>query len=162
MKATFFHVRISLTINPLLDTGMSCAYTLSESGYEVTVYEARAQLGGNARVFEWDVPGGAPVRTDTTVLYWAKEYYKNYCCLLEQLGVQPAEDFIPFMVHSDLSGRSEFCTVMSIDGKDNLRPSLRDRLGGDFQRWGTLCRLVKAFNTSVTWDPEPSFYKHTG
>jgi hypothetical protein len=66
------------------------------------------------------------------------------------------------MVHSTLGGKSEFCTIMAIDNQDYLRPSLRDRLAVDFERWGALCKVVMAFNTCVTWDPAPSFYKHTG
>ena len=89
------------------------------------VYEARAQVGGNARTHEWDVHG-KKVATDTTVsaaarkysrqhayrraqgmvqvLYWVPEYYKNYTALLKAIGVTPAEQYLPFMVHSDLSG----------------------------------------------------------
>jgi len=142
-------------------SGMSCAYSLASSGYDVTVYEARQKLGGNARTHTWNAMG-QQVTTDTTVLYWATEYYKNYTALLNHLGVTPAETYLPFMLHSNLSGQSEFATIMPIDGEDKLRPSLRDRLAPDFKRWGELVHLVKGFNNMVTWDPSPSFYKHTG
>ena len=37
--------------------GSGAAYALARDGYEVTVYEARKTLCGNARSFEWDING---------------------------------------------------------------------------------------------------------
>ena len=42
--------------------------------YDVTIYEAREKLGGNAQCATFDVGGGQTVRQDLSVLFWAPEY----------------------------------------------------------------------------------------
>ncbi len=35
-----------------------------------------------------------------SVLFWAPEYYKNYCAFLEQLGIQPATVRVKYLLHT--------------------------------------------------------------
>ena len=67
--------------------GSGAAYTLSRSGYDVTLYEARETLCGNARQFEWDV-NGKTATTCVSVTAWPAILYKNYVELLKQIDVK--------------------------------------------------------------------------
>lgn len=71
--------------------GCSCAFSLAESGYDVTIYESRKVLGGNAQLATFPVGKEGEekmVSQDLSVLYWAPEFYRNYSALLQHLGVK--------------------------------------------------------------------------
>ena len=68
-------------------SGVGCAYTLRQGGYEVVIYEARDKLGGNAQTATFEV-NGKQITQDLSVCFWAPEYYKNYMSLLKEIGVK--------------------------------------------------------------------------
>ena len=80
--------------------GSGCAYALSESGFEVTLYEARPTLSGNARTFDWQV-GGQTVKSCVSVTAWPAPLYKNYVALLKKLEV-PTQRLEPWTSRGDL------------------------------------------------------------
>ena len=49
--------------------GSGAAYTLAKSGYDVSLFEARDHLSGNAHTFDWDV-GGKVIRSCVSVTAW--------------------------------------------------------------------------------------------
>ena len=146
-------------------SGVGCAYTLRKSGFDVVIYEARDKLGGNAQTATFDVGGGRKVTQDLSVLFWAPEYYKNYGCLMKELGIAPAEVAASYLLHTNDNPerRSEYYTPPGSDAHGKVcSPSLQKRFAKDFERYDRLVAFAKTVNTAFTWDSSPSFYKHTG
>ena len=60
--------------------GCGAAWALSLSGFDVTLYEAREQISGNARTFTWDFSPyrgwGATVESCVSVTAWPPIFYK--------------------------------------------------------------------------------------
>lgn len=145
-------------------SGCSCAFSLAESGYEVTVYESRTQLGGNAQCATFPVGKDGEqkrVTQDLSVLYWAPEYYRNYTALLERLDLNPVTLEMPYVVHTNVKGYSEFYTQPgSSTGLDKiLRPSLEDRFAEDFASYDRTINMVRKINALFHWgSTRPSFY----
>lgn len=143
--------------------GVSCAYSLAESGYDVTVYESREVLGGNAQTGTFTGSKGESVTQDLSVLYWAPEFYRNYTALLSKLGVQPADVKIPYVIHTNVGGQQEFYTTPGAGAEleTALQPSLRDRFAEDFKRYDRMVRLMACWDSFLCWgNSRPSFYKH--
>lgn len=104
--------------------GCGAAYSLAKSGaVEVTLFEERGILGGNAKTNAWDQFGG--VRTGLSVLAWPAEYFRHYTQLLQELGiptvdVQPTfwvdtdrpADASPFWAHADAATKVRWATDM--------------------------------------------------
>ena len=78
--------------------GCGAAYSLKKSGFHVTLYEARKQLGGNAQVASFPPHG---IKQDLSVLFWAKDYYKNYTCLLKTLNVKWEDVTVTYLLHTN-------------------------------------------------------------
>ena len=77
--------------------GCGAAWALNRSGFDVTLYEAREQISGNARTFDWDFspfreeqgndcldnsPNAKTIKSCVAVTAWPATYYKNYTALL--------------------------------------------------------------------------------
>jgi predicted NAD/FAD-binding protein len=104
--------------------GCGAAYSLAKSGaVEVTLFEERGILGGNAKTNAWEEFGG--VRTGLSVLAWPAEYFRHYTQLLKDLGiptvdVQPTfwvdtdrpADASPFWAHADAASKVRWATDM--------------------------------------------------
>jgi hypothetical protein len=73
--------------------GAGAAYTLRRSNIDVTLFEARGVVGGNAKTRRW--PQG--VRTGLSVLAWPTLFH-NYTRLLAELRVPTVEVQLPFAV----------------------------------------------------------------
>eukprot|EP00927_Polykrikos_kofoidii_P078647 TRINITY_DN75454_c0_g1_i1.p1 TRINITY_DN75454_c0_g1~~TRINITY_DN75454_c0_g1_i1.p1 ORF type:complete len:818 (-),score=84.54 TRINITY_DN75454_c0_g1_i1:67-2520(-) len=142
--------------------GCSCAYSLAKSGYHVTIYESRSQLGGNAQTATFALGSGKiPVTQDLSVLYWAPEYYRNYAAMLSALQLEPAKVQLPYVIHKVVDGRSEFYTQPgSASGLDKvLQPSLEARFTDDFRRYDRMIRVVTQWNHFFSWgSSRPTFY----
>ena len=101
--------------------GAGAAWSLRRSGFDVTLYEQKPALGGNAKSHGWQVPlkagasagasssaGGdgvaAPaattreVRTGLSVLAWPGELFHTYNALLAHLGIETVEHVLRFFV----------------------------------------------------------------
>ena len=78
--------------------GASAAYALIHSGYRnVTIYEARDQLGGNAKTHLWQEETKA-INTGLSVLAWPL-IFRNYIHLLNQLNIPTTMVQLPFCIH---------------------------------------------------------------
>jgi predicted NAD/FAD-binding protein len=145
-------------------SGCSSAYALRRAGYDVTVYEARAKLGGNARTVQWSPkgPGGVNVSSDVTVLFMCPEFYKNYHALMQDLGASFVEFYMPYVLHSTMSGKSKFFTTMAKPGYPPLEPNLADDYKDDLRAWDRAKTAVKTINTLACGDSRPSYYKMGG
>jgi hypothetical protein len=64
--------------------GLGAAYTLTRApGTHVTLYEARAVLGGHANTVDVRLPSGAALPVDTGFLVYNENTYPNLCGLFE-------------------------------------------------------------------------------
>lgn len=125
--------------------GSSCAYSLTQSGFDVTIYEARDRLGGNAQTATFTTADGATVTQDLSVLYWAPEFYRNYMALLNKLEVKPANMQLPYVIHHrKANGECEYYTPSGFDsGVDKkLLPSMQPRFAKDFARYDRMIRTI--------------------
>ena len=145
-------------------SGVACAYTLQRAGYDVVVFEARDCLGGNAQVGTFTTrSGGREVKQDLSVLYWCREYYRNYCCFLEQLGIKPARVHVPYVLRTNRFGREQYYTPPGTELFKQIEDgegvySLHKKFKEDFNRFDRLihfCRNMSAFFS----DDSRSFYK---
>ena len=76
--------------------GVGAAYALVESGYKnVTIFEAREQLGGNAKTHVWQ----NEITTGLSVLAWP-EIFRNYIHLLKKLDIQTTTVQLPFFLQN--------------------------------------------------------------
>eukprot|EP00438_Fugacium_kawagutii_P022393 Skav217221 [mRNA] locus=scaffold143:346635:349957:- [translate_table: standard] len=84
------------------------------------------------------------VSQDLSVLYWAPEFYRNYTALLQHLGVKAATVELPYVIHSQVNGTSEFYTQPgSASGIDKmLQPSLEERYAADFRCYDRMIRCI--------------------
>lgn len=141
--------------------GCSCAYSLARSGFEVTVYESRDQLGGNAQAFKFPMPNGAQVEQDVSVLYWAPEYYRNYTALVGALGMETLSTQMPYVIHTNVSGQQEYYVQPGAPASlQALAPSIGRRLERDCARYDRMVRHVDAFGDFFSWGSRrKSFYR---
>jgi len=147
--------------------GCSCAYSLAESGSDVTVYESRDQLGGNAQAAAFVVgedPKAAKqaVKQDLSVLYWAPEYYRNYSALLSALGLEPARVQLPYVVRANIDGKPHYYAQPgSNSGLDQaLQPSMEGRFATDLRRYDRMISVIGNVSDFFSWgSSRPSFYK---
>ena len=147
-------------------SGVACAYSLARVGYDVTIFEARSKLGGNAQVGTFTTRSGKHVTQDLSVLYWCRSYYRNYCTFLEQLGIKPARVHVPYVLRTNRFGREQYYTppgtslYEKIESEEGVY-SLHRRFKEDFNRFDRLihfCRYVSEFFSNDS----RSFYKNSG
>lgn len=78
--------------------GTSAAYALVQSGYKnITIYEARDQLGGNAKTHLWQEETNS-ITTGLSVLAWPL-IFRNYIQLLNRLKIPTTIVQLPFFIH---------------------------------------------------------------
>lgn len=151
--------------------GCGAAWALSRSGFDVTLYEARADLGGNARTFDWDFSPfrgagdeGLPqtVRSCVSVTAWPPIFYKNYTCLLEKLNIETVHMPLSWFLNSKVPGYEG--TLWEAD-PNKYDGSLRKVFERDFRLYKGVCDftsfVTKAFTLKWTpwrWNDLPSMY----
>ncbi|KAL3767853.1 hypothetical protein ACHAW5_008155 [Stephanodiscus triporus] len=84
--------------------GCGAAWSLRRSGFRVTLFEARAEISGNARTFDWDFGGGRTVKSCCSVTAWPPLFYKNYTCLLNELGIETVHQPLSWFLNSKVPG----------------------------------------------------------
>lgn len=139
--------------------GSGAAYALAESGFEVTLFEARDHLSGNAHTFDWDVQGNN-VRSCVSVTAWPPSFYKNYMCLLDAIDIKTTPIRLSWFLYSKVPGAEGY--LWPGDPKIS-KGSLRERFQKDFERYGLAVRIVEATTKFLTLDwfgSEPSMYKN--
>jgi len=155
--------------------GCGTAWSLRQSGFRVTLFEAREQISGNARTFDWDFSAQRPnmskeeqtVKSCCSVTAWPPLFYKNYTCLLNKLDVQTVHQPLSWFLNSKVPGAVG--TLWAADPTP-YEGSLRAVLEKDFDIYGrvvhfsdTMCNLF-----TFRWAPwrrndTPSMYdSHTG
>jgi predicted NAD/FAD-binding protein/cytochrome b involved in lipid metabolism len=142
--------------------GSSCAYSLAKSGFDVTVYEAREQLGGNAQTATFPTADGTRVTQDLSVVYWAPEFYRNYAALLETIGVKPAPVQIPYVIHHTMAnGSTEYYCPPGFESKldTKLEPSMSPRFADQIAKYDRMVRIVGRITNVFNYgSSRPSFY----
>lgn len=153
--------------------GCGAAWTLAQSGFKVTLFEARQQISGNARTFKWDFsPYREPneestVHSCVSVTAWPPMFYKNYTCLLEKFGVETVHQPLSWFLNSKVPGYEG--TLWAAD-PEIYEGSLRKVFEKDFKLYNMVERFTdKTINFfKLTWAPwrwgdSPSMYdNHTG
>lgn len=143
--------------------GSGCAYTLRESGFEVTLFEAREMLSGNARTFDWDgstFADGETVKSCVSVTAWPPPLYKNYVALLKKLEIPTAPIPLSWFVLSKVPGFEG--SLWAADPEVSERNSLRTTFKKDFERYGLCLKLINASINWLAFDPlnkETTMYK---
>lgn len=146
--------------------GCGAAWALAQSGFDVTLFEAREHISGNARTFHWDFSPyrgyGASVESCVSVTAWPPVFYKNYTCLLDYLGIETVHQPLSWFLNSKVPGYEGVlweCDPKEYDG------SLRKLFASDFAKY----RAVVNFSRNVTkfftlawapwrWNDETSMY----
>lgn len=126
--------------------GSGAAYSLTESGYEVTLYEARKTLCGNARQWEWDVDGKTAT-TCVSVTAWPAILYKNYVALLEKIDVKTTQMPLSWFLYSTVPGLEGFLWAADPSAPEG---SLRRRFAEDFRRYDFVQRFVRRVTNFYT------------
>ena len=155
--------------------GCGTAWSLRQSGFRVTLFEARNQISGNARTFDWDFSAHRPnskkeeqtVKSCCSVTAWPPLFYKNYTCLLNKLDVQTVHQPLSWFLNSKVPGAEG--TLWGADPTP-YEGSLRSVLKKDFDIYGRVVRFSDTMCNLFTlrWAPwrrndTPSMYdSHTG
>ena len=127
--------------------GSGCTYTLSRSGYDVTLFEARETLCGNAKQWDWDVDG-KNLTTCVSVTAWPAPLYKNYVQLLKQIDVKTTPMPLSWFLNSKVPGLEGFLWAADPAAPEG---SLRKRFAEDFRRYGQVqVRMMTHRSTAVT------------
>jgi len=141
-------------------SGCACAYSLTQAGYDVTVYESREVLGGNAQVADYP-HGDKTVPQDLSVVYWAPEYYRNYTNLVRACGFEPAEVEIPYVIHTNVRGKDEWYTQPGSDCglEKKLQPSMEERYTDDLKKYDGMISSLRRITSIFNWcSDRKSFY----
>jgi uncharacterized protein len=84
-------------------SGMTAAYLLQRR-YDVTVFESRGYLGGNADTRQVRLRSGDRVPVDTAFMAYGKQTYPNFQRLLSELGVDSHPAHVAVDVHCTSCG----------------------------------------------------------
>ena len=127
--------------------GVGAAYALMRSGYRnVTIYEARDQLGGNAKTHVWQ-NGTSRLTTGLSVLAWPM-IFRNYIHLLNRLKIEMTTVQLPFFIHNE----EENCIFAH--GKQD---SHTQEYNQELKRWNRMINTVR-YVTEFLSGSEPSLY----
>ena len=155
--------------------GCGTAWALRQSGFDVTLFEAREQISGNARTFDWDFSKQRPnspkdeqiVKSCCSVTAWPPLFYKNYTCLLNELNIETVHQPLSWFLNSKVPGAVGTLWAADPTPYDG---SLRNVLKRDFDIYGrvvgisnTLCNLFTCRWAPWRRNDTPSMYdSHTG
>ena len=155
--------------------GCGAAWALTQSGFDVVLYEARPQVSGNARTFEWDftpyrkhLPASEHfVKSCVSVTAWPPILYKNYTCLLEHLGIETVHQPLSWFINSKVPGYEGILWEADPAVHDG---SLRKVFEKDFRLYKRVVDFTQAVTDFFTlrwapwrWNDTMSMYdKHQG
>ena len=136
--------------------GSGCAYSLSKAGFDVTLYEARKTLSGNARTFDWDVKG-KQVKSCVSVTAWPPTLYKNYVALLKELDIKTKPIHLSWFLNSRVPGHEGHLWAADPSAPQG---SLRNHFATDFHRYGIVLSIVGKVTKVLSFQlwQEPSMY----
>jgi len=153
--------------------GCGTAWSLRQSGFKVTLFEARQQISGNARTFDWDfspfrsAEEEQTVKSCCSVTAWPPLFYKNYTCLLNKLNIETVHQPLSWFLNSKVPGATG--TLWAADPTP-YEGSLRNVLKKDFAIYDRVVRFSDRMCNLLTfrwapwrWNDTPSMYdSHTG
>ena len=153
--------------------GCGTAWSLRQSGFKVTLFEARQQISGNARTFDWDfspfrsAEEEQTVKSCCSVTAWPPLFYKNYTCLLNKLDIETVHQPLSWFLNSKVPGATG--TLWAADPTP-YEGSLRNVLKKDFAVYekvvkfsDRMCNLLTFRWAPWRWNDTPSMYdSHTG
>ena len=153
--------------------GCGTAWALRQSGFNVTLFEARPQISGNARTFDWDFSNQRPnapkneqiVKSCCSVTAWPPLFYKNYTCLLKTLNVETVHQPLSWFLNSKVKGAEG--TLWAADPTP-YEGSLRNVLKKDFDiyervvRFSDKCCNLFTFRWARKNDSPSMYDSHTG
>lgn len=117
--------------------GAGAAWTLAESGIDVTLLERESRVGGNANQHDFELRNGQSVRTGLSVLAWPDRYFKHYEALLNRLNVERESVQLPFLVHEEAS--DSFSLNHMADESDIVGAAYK----ADMKRWNRMIWLIR-------------------
>lgn len=127
--------------------GMGAAWALRRAGFDVHLFERRAELGGNAKTHRWST-NGHRVDSGLSVLAWPKALFRNYTRLLQELEV----DTVP-------TGPLRYVVTA---GDEIWAPGLAsptwERFAPELSRWEAMIRWIRFINGHFD-DGEASLYR---
>jgi len=126
--------------------GTGAAWSLHRAGFPVSLFEARETLGGNAKTHAWEVDGETII-TGLSVLAWPRELFRNYRCLIDELGVETEPIDVRYTIVRD--GEA------FVQGRDSV---LGKRFAHDLVRWRRLANFVAQVNRLFARTDEASLY----
>ena len=142
--------------------GCGTAWSLARSGFRVTLFEARREISGNARTFDWDFGNGKTVKSCCSVTAWPPLFYKNYTCLLNELGIETVHQPLSWFLNSKVPGA--IGTLWAADPTPH-DGSLRTVLKNDFDIYERVVRFSDRVCNLFTfrwapwrWHDTPSMY----
>jgi predicted NAD/FAD-binding protein len=118
--------------------GCGTAWSLRRSGFRVTLFEARTEISGNARTFDWDFGMGRKVKSCCSVTAWPPLFYKNYTCLLNELGIGTVHQPLSWFLNSKVPGAVGTLWAADPTPYDG---SLRNVLRKDFEVYERVVRF---------------------
>ena len=149
--------------------GCGAAWMLTRAGYDVTIYEARPHLAGNARTFDWTgFQDLDTVKSCVSVTAWPPLLYKNYEALLKTLQIETIPMPLSWFLVSKVPGVEG--TLWGADPtSDGERNDLRRVFAADFRKYERACKFIDAvtdFFTGQSWwrrgDEVSMYSNHAG
>jgi hypothetical protein len=126
--------------------GTAAAWALDRAGFEVTLLEASARLGGNAKTHAWPEGDGAIV-TGLSVLAWPGHVFANYAALMKALAVETERVRLRYFVRTP---RGEL-----VHGEES---ALHRRYRRDLDRYRALVARVARINRRYADGDDASLY----
>ena len=117
--------------------GSGAAWTLAESGFDVTLFEAKDRVGGNANTHSFGLKDGREVRCGLSVLAWPEKLFQHYEALLTRLNVERESVRLPFLVEDS---KGTFCLNHAADlNAEMIAPEFQT----DMQKWNRMIWVIR-------------------
>ena len=140
--------------------GAGAAWSLRKAGKEVVLYEKKPKLGGNAKMYTWDVPGKDgqthKVETGLAVLAWPDDFFHSYNALIEELGMKSTfHDLKYFVSKRDGQGEVTLVFVHGREGGFTPEPWLLE----DLKKWDAMVAYVRSWGAFFDPCDHKSLYR---
>lgn len=113
--------------------GVGAAYALLHNGFKnITIYEARDKLGGNAKTHDWLIDHNTNITTGLSVLAWPN-IFNNYNHLLHKLNIETTTVELPFFIHNKQEN------TFFAHGKQHIHTQ---KYNNDLKRWKRMVNTI--------------------
>jgi predicted NAD/FAD-binding protein len=120
--------------------GLSCAYHLDKSGHETTIFEKNNYFGGHTDTHSLEI-GDQTVAIDSGFIVFAREFYPNFCTMLDELGINSKPTDMSFSCSN-----AETNIIYSATNLDTLFAQRKNLLSISFYRM--LFDLVRFYRSA--------------